>query len=835
MPYLSKLKTPYQFRQKRESVSVDRYERARNVRYDMIRELVIEHRRIDILAQYVLKGPKEDDPTWFHLEMMSWQDQNPEGLILAFRGARKTSYLTIARSILEIVCNPDIRILLVSDALDQAKSFLRAIKSQIEHNDEFKSIFGNYYLGSEKWTDSEIIVTKRTAVGLKEATITCAGMETAMLGRHFDIIIGDDLVTNDNSLTEGLREKTKNFFYRTLLHTLEPSGKIWILGCLTADTRVLCADGSWKFIVDIRPGMSVKSFDEENKKIVNKKVEAMIPQGIADVLEIKTNRHKIKATINHPFLVSRTGGLDSGLHWKRADELVVGDKVLSLGSIASGRICKTLGNAVTEEFGWMLGFLLGDGWVIANRTKNHDKKRNKDYLVIKYAVCCALKKDQSKNDKLSAAFFNWCGEHFYITKFGYIRADKSIPAKELLRLGFISGAKNKRIPEWVFCLPLNIRRAVLQGLCDSDGSKNKIGRAWRLELSNFKLIDDIYLLALMSGVRPSKIYVRTRNIKAPHSKNEIVSTTASLDLVFDESKGYGTYYATNRGIRIEKVKSIIPIGRAEVFDLTIADTHNFIAEGLIVHNTRWNEDDLYGHLDKEDFRGKAYRLGIIDELTDQSIWEDKFSTERMHRLRRGNLAAFELQMLCSSGVSLGGIFNDSHFDLYDDLPKSFFKWQAVDLAIGQKARNDYFAHVTIAAEKFTKRIYLIDYNETKIPFARQVELVNSKFRRHADTVRVGIEANAYQIVLVQVIRDSFKDIPVVPRYTVKDKEARAQQLSLLAADHGSFMIRREHDHFKRRMCSFPNGPKDLFDAFDMAIGMALKGVRKRRKKEPGLL
>lgn len=39
-----------------------------------------------------------------------------------------------------------------------------------------------------------------------------------------------------------------------------------------------------------------------------------------------------------------------------------------------------------------------------------------------------------------------------------------------------------------------------------------------------------------------------------------------------------------------------PCGREDVFDLQIARTENFIANGLVSHNTRWHEDDLAGWL-----------------------------------------------------------------------------------------------------------------------------------------------------------------------------------------------------------------------------------------------
>jgi phage terminase large subunit-like protein len=46
----------------------------------------------------------------------------------------------------------------------------------------------------------------------------------------------------------------------------------------------------------------------------------------------------------------------------------------------------------------------------------------------------------------------------------------------------------------------------------------------------------------------------------------------------------------------DAIASIEPAGIAEVFDLQIERTGNFIANGLVSHNTRWHEDDLAGRI-----------------------------------------------------------------------------------------------------------------------------------------------------------------------------------------------------------------------------------------------
>jgi phage terminase large subunit-like protein len=452
---------------------------AREATHEQIRELVLVHRRFDILAKHVLGY----DPQDFHLEMMQWQEETDEGLMLGFRGAAKTTYCTITRAIGEILCDGNIRILFASDTQEQAKTFLRGVKNHFEYNDKLKAIFGDYYINAPRWAEHEITVNRRTDYSIREATITTCGTDTALPGRHFDLIIGDDIVSKDNSATPGQRKKVHDWFYETLMPCLDPRGRMWIIGTL------------------------------------------------------------------------------------------------------------------------------------------------------------------------------------------------------------------------------------------------------------------------------------------------------------------------------------------------------------------WHEECLYVWLQKEDYREAWIHIPVLDE-NDQSIWEGQFPTERMHRIRRGNLAAFEMQFMCRVGGALGGIFTPDHFTYVDGVYPldSMFIWQGVDLAAGQKQQNDFFAHATVGIHKETKKPWLLDVHEKKLKFPQQLAFINRQFAEHPRTVRIIIEANAYQIVAAQQLKSDYPELPVMPRWTIKDKTVRANQLSAIV-EVGGIHVRRQHDKFVRHLCALPNGTHDdMFDAFDLACRQGLRGARrKRRAEEPGLI
>jgi len=66
----------------------------------------------------------------------------------------------------------------------------------------------------------------------------------------------------------------------------------------------------------------------------------------------------------------------------------------------------------------------------------------------------------------------------------------------------------------------------------------------------------------------------------------------------------------------DEVAAVEPAGVDEVYDIQVDRTENFIANGLVSHNTRWHEDDLAGRLLSQD--GSPWRLINIPALADHN-------------------------------------------------------------------------------------------------------------------------------------------------------------------------------------------------------------------------
>ncbi len=160
-------------------------------------------------------------------ERMAGAARRERSLTLAPRGFGKSTLLSVTRCIFEIVRNPDVRILLVSATRAQAEAFVREIRGHLERNPIFRALFGD--LVGPKWTDRELIVNFRRRIA-KEPTVFAIGVGGALVSRHFDVIICDDIVDEENARTEFRREKLRTWFYKTLLPCLEPDGRMGIVG-----------------------------------------------------------------------------------------------------------------------------------------------------------------------------------------------------------------------------------------------------------------------------------------------------------------------------------------------------------------------------------------------------------------------------------------------------------------------------------------------------------------------------------------------------------------------------------------------------------------------------
>ncbi|MFV0495450.1 Fe-S cluster assembly protein SufB [Mycobacterium sp.] len=406
--------------------------------------------------------------------------------------------------------------------------------------------------------------------------------------------------------------------------------------CLAGDTAVWTANRGEVPIKDVACGDRVFAYDEAGARFVVAPVKASAQTDTRLTHEVRTTRRSIRATDNHPMLVlrdERKPGRQRARfahRWVTVGEIRPGDfiavprKLPDFGAAAelpgvAGMATPALSSV---DLMWLLGLYVGDG--------------NLDLSVKTYRVQFAI---PATDVELRAEVTRVVDELFGLR---CIEADEYrivVNSKALtewmVALGFNGLSLTKRVPDWVYGLPADQRLAFLGGWVDADGyiGADKSSSVL-LTCANEPLINQARELAELSGLRaggpwsftqpyrhaPERMQIawrlgisgdferlgcRNRKRTArfgrrsyPHSSNSAHGTTIRAH--------------TDEWLGFERVTSIEPYAVEPVYDIEVDGPHNFVAEGLLVHNS-----EVVYHQIREDLEAQ----GVIFLDTDTGLKE----------------------------------------------------------------------------------------------------------------------------------------------------------------------------------------------------------------------
>jgi phage terminase large subunit-like protein len=160
-----------------------------------------------------------------HREWHRHIDQNKMSLIIAPRDHGKSEQIAIGRVLCEIGKNPYARVKLFSGSQSEANKRVQAIKKYISNSENYQTAYP--HIKPDKnglWTQSAIkIQSDRIS---KEPTLEAYGSKSTVTGDRADLIICDDIVTEDAISSAAYREDIKEKFYNDIINLLEPNGKL---------------------------------------------------------------------------------------------------------------------------------------------------------------------------------------------------------------------------------------------------------------------------------------------------------------------------------------------------------------------------------------------------------------------------------------------------------------------------------------------------------------------------------------------------------------------------------------------------------------------------------
>ena len=150
---------------------------------------------------------------WIYERCREVESNKDNHLDLWARFHYKSTIITFLGCVQEILCNPDITIGILSYSARQAKPFLRQVMQEFESNEKLQNLFPdilwkNPKHQAPKWAENEGICVNRFA-NPKEQTVEAHGLVDGQpTGRHFSLIIYDDVVVQDAITTPEQIKKT---------------------------------------------------------------------------------------------------------------------------------------------------------------------------------------------------------------------------------------------------------------------------------------------------------------------------------------------------------------------------------------------------------------------------------------------------------------------------------------------------------------------------------------------------------------------------------------------------------------------------------------------------
>lgn len=405
--------------------------------------------------------------------------------------------------------------------------------------------------------------------------------------------------------------------------------------CLPASSEVFTDHGP-KSIAAIEPDELVWSRGEDGR-LALAPVLRVACTGSDPIITLRTTNRTLRLNARHRVLARRAyerplrpgelggramaGGGLARLDWRTeyvpAGELNAGDMIVALKGTPDSGNRRAPTRIASQPFMEFCGLFLGDGYM----TKGHVSIARADdasYMDYYRSIIPNLferyeggngRGDQSAVKRAPVTL----AEGNRYTRFASVLA-----ASELRKLGFGGTAHEKQAPGWIFGVADELKLAFLRGFLDADGSVDKQGRI-SFSSCNHGLLSGIRHLCLSVGIPVTNLYERSGKTKLPNGER----TTFHQFYFSCSDPGSNWRIGSHTPIYLERLEQGKPFrrkGRAypryggkdfnepwgelsrvisievnesePVYDLEVAHTHSFIADGVVVHNSNIEHQSL---------------------------------------------------------------------------------------------------------------------------------------------------------------------------------------------------------------------------------------------------
>jgi len=248
------------------------------------------------------------------------------------------------------------------------------------------------------------------------------------------------------------------------------------------------------------------------------------------------------------------------------------------------------------------------------------------------------------------------------------------------------------------------------------------------------------------------------------------------------------------------------------------------SQNLVV-GTRWAELDLLSYIEEKEPFYKSYELNAEDE-DGNPRYPTRFPREVLNRLQ-ASMGPYMYSCLYMNAPMRGSdmVFKPGWVHYYETEPRDLMVYTTIDVAgdpaLIKKANPDYNVVITCGKHLYGEGIYVLDYWRRR---ANPGEVIDEVFRqvRKWHSIKVGVEAVAYQSTLLYWLREKMKEEDfhfLIEGITHgrKAKEARIQGLQPIMAN-GQLLMRPWMKELVNELLAFPLGAfDDIIDALSIQL------------------
>jgi replicative DNA helicase len=405
-------------------------------------------------------------------------------------------------------------------------------------------------------------------------------------------------------------------------------------GCMTADTTILRADTgvpiTFGQLLDRGvDGVQVWSLDE-HRRLVPSTLTAVFASGVKDVFRLTlASGRTVAASGSHPFLTF--GG------WTALADLAAGDRVA---------VPRRIPAPLAGRLGWsehrlgLLAHLLGDGCVLSSQPVHYTSQDEENLAFVEAAATVEFG-IQPRRQVQGA----W--QHTYLPAPDRLTHGRRNPVVQWFHDLGIAGLRSyeKRLPDELYAADDAEVRLFLRhlwatggsGFGPAPGATKSTARVY-YSTSSRTLADGVVHLLGRLGLASRLHPVRDAKSERPGYHVVVAGSRdmrrfcaevgvhgrrgaeAAEYLAFSSStipNATGDTLPIEVGdmddVRWDRVVSIDFLGARPVYDATVKETHNFIADGVVAHNSLEQDADMVILLHREDaYERESPRAGEAD-------------------------------------------------------------------------------------------------------------------------------------------------------------------------------------------------------------------------------